>query len=119
VNAESVLRIVLYVVLIGLSGTAIWALVHIVGTARSTRTLADDVDRSLVPLMDKANLTLDALNAEILKVDGIVAQIEEVSDRVGATTRGVEGVLGAPVAAVSGLGSGVRRFFSVLVGRRL
>jgi hypothetical protein len=119
VSAETVLRLVLYLVLIGLSGTAIWALVHIVETAQSTRKFADDMDAKLVPLIEKADVTLDALNAEITKVDGIVAQIEEVSDRVGATTRGVEEALGAPVAAVSGLGSGVRRFFTILLGRRV
>jgi hypothetical protein len=53
------------------------------------------------------------------RVDEIVAQLEEVSDRVTFTTRAASEMVNAPVAAVVGLGDRARRFFSVLLGRRL
>ncbi len=116
---EPVLRVLLYVVLIGLSGTGIWAVVEIANAARSARVLTDDLDARVPPLLDKAGRTLDNVNTEIVKVDDIVTQIEEVSDRVGATTRTAQEIVGAPVAAVMGLGDRVRRVVSVLVGRRM
>lgn len=117
-DARSVLQIVLYAVLIALSGTAIWALVVVVGTARSTRRLVEDLDEKLPPLIDKADGTLDSVNAEMARVDDIVTQLEEVSDRVSSTTRVASEIVNAPAAAVAGLGGGLRRFFSVLTGRR-
>jgi predicted PurR-regulated permease PerM len=118
-DARSVLQIVLYAVLIVLCGTAIWALVVVVGTARSTRRLVDDLDESLPPLIEKANKTLDSVNVEMARVDDIVTQLEEVSDKVTSTTRVASEIVNAPAAAFAGLGGGLRRFFSVLTGRRL
>lgn len=114
-----VLRIVLYVALIALCATAVWALVVLVGTARSTRRLVERLDDKLPPLIDRANETLDSVNAEMVRVDDIVSQLEQVSDRVSSTTRAASEIVGAPAAAVAGLGNGLRRFFSVLSGRRL
>jgi len=119
VDARQILQIVLYVVLIALSGTGIWALVVMVRTARSTARLVEDLDAKLPPLIDKASATLDAVNLEVARVDDIVAQIEEVSDKVSSTTRAASEIVGAPAAAVAGLGARARRFFSVLTGRRL
>ena len=118
-DVSAILLTVLYVVLIALSGTAIWALVVVVRTAVSTRLLVEDLSATLPPLIGKASATLDAVNAEVSRVDGIVTQFEEVSDRVSSTTRAASEIVGAPVAAVVGLGDRARRFFSVLTGRRL
>lgn len=118
-NAGSVLLPVLYVALIALCGTAIWALFVLVGTARSTETLVRDLDAQLMPLIAKAEVTVDALNIEIERVDGIVTQLEEVSDRVTSTTRAASELVSAPAAAVAGMGGSVRRIASILIGRRL
>ena len=118
-NAGSTLLLLLYAVLIALCGTAIWALVIVVRTARSAGKLADDLDAKLVPLIDKANVTLDALNMEIERVDGIVTQLEEVSDKVSSTTRAASDLVSVPAAAVAGLGERARRVASILLGRRL
>jgi ABC-type transporter Mla subunit MlaD len=114
-----VLQIVLYAVLIALCATAIWALVVVVGTARSTKRLVEDLDAHLPPLIEKANGTLDSVNMEMARVDDIVTQLEEVSDKVTSTTRVASEIVNAPAAAVAGLGGGLRKFFSVLTGRRL
>jgi ABC-type transporter Mla subunit MlaD len=118
-DARTVLQIVLYAALIALSGTAIWALVVVVGTARSTKRLVENLDERLPPLIEKADKTLDSVNMEMARVDDIVTQLEEVSDKVTSTTRAASEIVNAPAAAVAGLGGGLRRFFSVLTGRRL
>ena len=125
-DAAGVLRIVLYAALIALTGFALWGVIEIAGAARAVRKLAEDLDGTVPDLavkasatLERANITLDAFNAELVRMDGVVTSLEEVSDRVNNTTRAVEGIVEAPAAAVSGLADGVRGFFSVLTGRRL
>jgi hypothetical protein len=118
-DARQLLGIGLYVVLIALCLTGIWALVAVVRAARSTTRLLDHLDVKLPPLIDKASVTLDEVNIEMARVDGLVTQLEEVSDRVTSTTRAASEIVGAPAAAVAGLGDRARRFFSILTGRRL
>ena len=60
------------------------------------------------PLIDKADVTVDAMNAELLRVDGIVTTIEEVSDRVGETTRTVHAVTNAPKEIANAMGPQLR-----------
>jgi uncharacterized protein Yka (UPF0111/DUF47 family) len=92
-----------------LCGVAIWALVESVKTARSARRLADDLDSRLVPLLDKADITVDAMNAELLRIDQIVTRVEEVTDRVSDTSRVVQEVANAPAEMVNELADRVRR----------
>jgi hypothetical protein len=118
-NAGAVLSIVLDVILIVLAIVAIWGVVQVVSTARSVKKLADDADALMPPLVDKANVTLDNFNDELVRMDGVVTQLEEVSDRVNSTTRAAQGIVEAPAAAVSGLAEGVRTFLGILTGRRV
>lgn len=111
---EVVLRVLLYVAAIAVAGVAIWAIRELVGTARSLRTLSDELRVTLPPLIEHADSTLTAVNAELERVNGVVTQLEEVSDRVTSTTRAAQEIVEAPVAAVSGLAAGARRFFDVL-----
>jgi hypothetical protein len=116
---EGVLRVVLYLVGIALAGAGVWAVVELVGTARSVKSLTDELGSTLPPLIERANLTLDNMNAELARMDGVVTQLEEVSDRVNSTTRAAQEIVEAPAAAVSGLGAGMRAFFTVLTGKKV
>jgi hypothetical protein len=109
VNATTVLLSVLIVVASALCGVAIWALVEAVKTARSVRTLTDDLDARMVPLIDKVDVSVDAFNAELLRVDAIVTRFEEISDRVESTSRTVQDVANAPVEIVTDIADRVRR----------
>ncbi len=113
----AVLRVLAYVVGIVLASAAVWAVFELVETVRSVRTLSDALAADLPPLIDRANNTLDAANVQIRRVDGVVTQIEEVSDRVSTTTRAAQDLVEVPVAAVSGLAEGARRFVATLLGR--
>lgn len=113
-DALSVLLVVLYILLIALAGYAIWALREVVLTARSVRGLSDELSGSLPSLIEQAGSTLASLDVEIGRINGVVSQIEEVSDRVSSTARSAQEMVEAPAAAVSGLADGARKFFSVL-----
>lgn len=71
-------------ILVGLAALyAIRVLVLATGTI-----LADleEVRGKLVPLLEKADVTVDAVNAELLRIDAIVSQAEEVGDAVSTAS---------------------------------
>jgi hypothetical protein len=109
VSVTTGLLAVLLVLASALCGVAIWALTEAVKTVRSARLLADDLDTRLVPLLDKADVTVDAMNAELLRIDQIVTRVEEVTDRVNSTSRTVQEVANAPGEIVNDLADRVRR----------
>lgn len=113
-DAEAVLRIVLYLALIVLAGVAVWGIREIVVSARSVRRLTDELHETLPGLIERADSTLVAVNSELVRVNGVMTQLEDVSDRVSTTTRAAQDMVEAPVAAVAGLAEGARKFFSVL-----
>jgi methyl-accepting chemotaxis protein len=109
VSATTALLAVLLVAASALCGVGIWALIESVRTARSLRQLADDLDVRLVPLLDKADVTVDATNAELLRIDQIVTRVEEVTDRLSDTSRAVQEVANAPAEIVNELAERLRR----------
>ena len=78
----SALTVALLISAIVLCAVGIWAFVRVGLASQSVQTLAEDLEERLVPLVDKADVTVDAINAELLRVDMIVTQVEDVSDRV-------------------------------------
>jgi cytoskeletal protein RodZ len=109
VEINSILLGVLLVLASALCGVGIWALLEAVKSARSARTLTDDLDARVVPLLEKADVTIDALNAELLRVDSIVSRIEEATDRFESTSRTVQDVANAPGEIVTDIADRVRR----------
>ena len=105
----NVLLGILLVVATAMCGVAIWALVEGVKTARSMRTLSEDLDVRVVPLLEKADVTIDALNVELLRIDALVTSAEEITDRVQSTSRTVQDVANAPAEIVTDIADRVRR----------
>ncbi len=111
VDATSVLLIVLLVAASAACGFVIWAVIELVATLRSTRKLAEDLDASLMPLLEKTDVTVDSINIELLRIDEIVTRVEEVTDRVNATSRTVQEVANAPAEIVNEIAGRVRSAF--------
>lgn len=108
-SPTTVLLMVLLVVASALCAVAIWALMELVKTARSVRILSDDLDARVMPLLDKADVTVDAMNVELLRIDEIVTRVEEVTERVNSTSRTVQEVANAPVEIVNDIADKVRK----------
>jgi hypothetical protein len=107
-----VVQILLSVVLVCaavLCGVAVWALRDIVATSRSLRSTSDELRERIVPLAEKADVTVDALNAELLRVDGIITQFEDTSSRVSHASATISDIVNAPGEIVSEAASRVRR----------
>jgi len=109
---NSVLTAALLLTAIALCATGIWALVRVGAASRSVQILADDLEERLVPLLDKADVTVDAMNAELLRVDMIVTQVEDVSERVASASNAVHTIVNAPVGAVNELSERLRKAMS-------
>lgn len=109
-DAVSVLVIVLVVAAIAVCAVAVFALIEAVSTLRSARCFFTDVEARLVPLLEKADITVDALNAELLRVDSIVTSLEEVSDTVTTATSAVREAAHAPSAALNAMGTRLRQW---------
>lgn len=107
-DTASVLGIVLTVLAIALVAFAIYVLVVALRLARELQATSAELRTRLVPLIDKADVTLDLMNAELLRVDGIVSDIEQVSGAVSSAGDVIRG----PVSVVHGLGAGIARAFS-------
>lgn len=109
-EAQPALLVVLTIAAIAACVALVVVLLDVLKTSRSARRLMDDVDERLMPLLEKVDVTVDAVNAELLRVDGIVTRFEEVTDTVSSATTVVRDAANAPSIAVNALGSGLRRF---------
>lgn len=107
-DTASVLGIVLTVLAIALVAFAIYVLVVALRLARELQSAASDVRTRLVPLIEKADATLDIMSAELLRVDGIVSDIEQVSGAVSSAGEVIRG----PINVVQTLGGRLARAFS-------
>jgi ABC-type transporter Mla subunit MlaD len=80
------LGIALTIISIVLASAALYGVFVLVVAVRDAREAVEDVRSRLVPLLDKADITLDAVDAELLRIDAIVTQAEEVGDAVSTAS---------------------------------
>jgi len=104
VDVTGVLLIILLVVAIATCLLVAWAMWVAIGTMRSVRALVDEVKGRLLPLLDKAEITLDAINVELLRIDAVVTRFEDVTERVTSTTHAVQEAVNAPMEVLSSVG---------------
>lgn len=108
-DIQSVLLTVLIIAAIAVCVVAVFALVEAFKTFRCAREFLGSVDSRLIPLLDKADVTIDAVNAELIRVDAIVTSIEEVSETVTSATNVVREATHAPSVALNRLGAKLGR----------
>jgi hypothetical protein len=65
----------------------------------------------VLPLAEKAGVTVDALNAELLRIDGIITTIENATKNVQKTSGSISEIVNSPVEAVTDLAGKVRTAF--------
>jgi len=108
----SALTVVLLVAGIVLCIAGVWALLKMAAAADAVRKLSGDLESRIPPLLDKADVTVDAVNAELLRVDLIVSQVEEVTERVSSASNAVHTIVNAPHEIVAELSEKLRRSFA-------
>ena len=60
------------------------------------------------PLVDRVQLTLDAANLEIMRVDGILENVSEITNAASSATAAVDNITNAPIKAVNSVTSRMR-----------
>lgn len=104
----SVLLVLLIVAAIIACAFAIWAARELARAARSVRTLSDDTRVRLMPLLEKTDVAIDALSAELLRIDLILSTFENAADRVSQTTTALHDIANAPERIAGGIAEKVR-----------
>lgn len=85
-DVADALGIALAIMTIVLVLAGIYAVRVLVLAIRSLLAAVEEIRSRLVPLLDKADVTVDAVNAELLRLDAIVTQAEEVGDAVSTAS---------------------------------
>lgn len=80
------LGIALTIVAIILALAALYLVWELIGAVRRLLAAVEEVRVRLVPLIEKADVSVDALNAELLRIDAIVSQAEEVGVAVSTAS---------------------------------
>ncbi len=106
--------IVLALVLIVLAGLAGFAVYELVQTLRSLRRLTFTLDTKLSPLLDDADVTVQALNLELMRLDDILDNVQHISDRMEDTTKAAQEAVHAPAKKVAEYAEMVRRFVAAM-----
>lgn len=104
----TVLLVILVIAAIVTCVVGIWALREFGSASRSVRALADDTRVRIVPLLDKSDVTVDALNAELLRVDVLVTQFEDAARQVSGATVAIQELANAPERIAGGIADRVR-----------
>lgn len=88
---------------------AAWAAVEVARTAREARSSIHETNSRLIPLLDKADVTVDAVNAELLRIDAIITQFEDAGAKVSHASGTLSEIVNAPAEIVSEVADRVRR----------
>lgn len=72
-------------------------------TSEETAKTMSEIRDAALPLVSKAEVTIDALNAEMLRVDGIITSLEQTSEKVASASDTVTNLMNTPVEIVSGV----------------
>jgi hypothetical protein len=95
-----------------LAASALLAVWYGFALMRDVRRLVASLEERLPPLIEHAEDTLASVDREIERVDGIVSQVEEVSETVTSTTRVAGEVVRKPLVTLAGIGGGLRGVLS-------
>ena len=96
---------------------AAYALFKAGGTLGRVDTVLSDVDREAVPLMQKAGVTLDGVNANLGNVDEITKDVADITDKIDAMATAVEGAVSTPARKAASFSAGVQGAVSSFMRR--
>jgi uncharacterized protein YoxC len=75
----------------------------------STKELIDGVTSQTVPLLGEVNTTVSMVNRELVRVDGILATAESVTNSVGGLVNTVSATISSPLVRLSAFVYGLRK----------
>ena len=88
-----------------------WLLAQLVRTIGIMNLFLNDVRVETIPLMTRFQTTMDHVNTELERVDGIVTAIESLSQRVNSATKVAQEVITSPLVKALGVGAGAGKAY--------
>jgi uncharacterized protein YoxC len=89
-----------------------WLLVQLVRTMNIMNQFLDDIRVETVPLISKLQTTMDHVNTELERVDGVLTAVESMSQKANSATKVVQEVVTSPIVKVIGMGAGAGKAYS-------
>lgn len=89
-----------------------WLLVQLVKTMGIMNQFLDDIRVGTVPLMGKFQVTMDHVNTELERVDGILTAVESMSRKANSATKVVQEVVTSPIVKAIGISAGAGKAYS-------
>ena len=82
-------------------------------TADEARKTVTEVREAIVPTLVKVDVAADGVNANLLRLDSILGDIEATTEQVAGASVAVNSLVNAPVDVVSTLAERLRKFWRV------
>jgi uncharacterized protein YoxC len=94
-----------------------YALVKAARALQRVDKVLADVDDQGIPLMEKAGVTLDGVNANLGNVDEITKDVAGITDKIDSVATAVEGVVSTPARKAAAFSAGVQSAVSSFMRR--
>lgn len=94
-----------------------YALIKAAKTLERVDKVLADVDREAMPLMQKAGVTLDGVNANLTNVDDITKDVADITDKIDSMANIVEGAVSRPARKAAAFTAGVQTAMSSFMRR--
>ncbi len=107
-----VLYFILWVIVVAAISYALFQLGRLFNETRKEIT---NISRELVPLIHKLNESVDQVNKELERVDTVVAQVEELSEKVNTGVEVLKSVISSPLIKLASISAGVKKAIEVLM----
>lgn len=95
-----------------------YALLRLAGLFGQLTTMVGDVDREVVPILNRLQTTVDEVNSELGKIDEITGTVVTVTGTLEHTTVAMQNAVSAPIKAAASVSAGVSEAFSTFLGGR-
>lgn len=97
--------------------TMAYALIKAAKALDRVDTVLADVDQEVVPLMKKAGVSLDGVNANLGNVDDITKDVADITDKIDTMANIVEGAVSKPARKAASFSAGVQTAVSSFMRR--
>lgn len=88
-----------------------WMLFQFVKTISILNQFLDDLRVESIPLVTRVQTTMDHINTQLDRVDGIVTAVESISNKANNATKVVQEVVTSPLVKAVGIGAGASKAY--------
>jgi len=89
-----------------------WLLYQLIRTMGIINQFLDDVRIETIPLMTRFQTTMDHVNNELDRVDGILTAVESMSQKANSATKVVQEVVTSPIVKAISISAGAGKAYS-------